>query len=266
MKNRLLEKIRKVRKSRRKIFCAFLTLGYPNLKTTEQLVEDFEKEGVDIIELGFPFSDPLADGPTIQYSSEYALRRGIHLEDAFCTAAKLRQRGIQLPFVFFTYYNPVFHYGWKPFVKRAKESGFDGVIIPDLPPEEEKAFQKECRRKGLAQIFLMAPTSDKKRVKMIGQSSEGFIYYVSVRGVTGARQALPDDIRKHLRQIKRKIKKPILIGFGVSTPEQAKKLSAMSDGVIVGSAIIDQLRQAKGKSGLAVDFIRSMVQAVKRSR
>jgi tryptophan synthase alpha chain len=266
MKNRLLEKIRKVRQGRHKLFCAYLTLGYPDLRTTERLIEDFEREGVDIVELGFPFSDPLADGPTIQFSSEYALRHGVHLEDAFRMAAKLRQRSVQTPLVFFTYANPVFHFGWKNFVKRAKESGFDGILIPDLPPEEEKLLQKDCRRAGLAQIFLMAPTSDKTRVKLIGRASEGFIYYVSVRGVTGARKALPADILSHIRQIKRKVKKPVLIGFGVSTPGQAAKLSAISDGVIVGSAIIDKLRQSKANPERAVQFIRRMVHAVKHSR
>ncbi|MBI3313268.1 MAG: tryptophan synthase subunit alpha [Candidatus Omnitrophica bacterium] len=265
MKNRLIKKIQKVRSGRKKIFCAFLTLGYPNLKTTERLIEEFEKEGVDIIELGFPFSDPLADGPTIQYSSEYALRRGVQMENAFHMVQNLRQKGIKVPLVFFTYSNPVLHYGWKNFVKAAKNSGFDGVIIPDLPPEEEIIFQKDCRRAGLAQIFLMAPTSDKDRVKIIGRASEGFIYYVSVRGVTGARKALPSDIAGHLRQIKRKVKKPVLIGFGVSTPHQAQTLAGISDGVIVGSAIIEKLRQSRGNADEAVRFIRQMVRAVKAS-
>ena len=200
MKNRLLEKIREVKKAQSKLFCAFLTIGYPNLKITENLLNECEKEGVDIVELGFPFSDPLADGPTIQFSSERALEKGIRLKDALQLVRRLRQKGNQVPIIFFTYLNPILQYGFRRFIRDAKESGFDGLLVPDLPPEEEKGLQKECHRQGFPQVYLMAPTTEKKRAASIARSSQGFIYYVSLRGVTGARRSLPSDVRRHLRE------------------------------------------------------------------
>ncbi len=246
-----------------KLFCAFLTLGFPSLKATEELIFKFEKAGVDIIELGFPFSDPLADGPTIQYSSERAIENGVKIQDAFNLVKKLRKRGCEVPILFFTYLNPIFHYGLKKFTREAAAAGFDGVIVPDLPPEEEKEFSKDCVRHQLAQVFLVAPTTEPKRAAMIAEKSRGFIYYVSLRGVTGARKSTAADIEKNMKQLKRFTKKPVLIGFGVSSPEQAKKLSAMSHGVIVGSAIVDALRKSGGKTAPAVRFVESMVRAVK---
>ena len=248
---------------KQKLFCAFLTLGYPSLKATEELIKQFEKSGVDIIELGFPFSDPLADGPTIQYSSEQAIKSGVKIHHAFEMVARLRKQGCQVPILFFTYLNPIYHFGLKNFARKAAQSGFDGVIVPDLPPEEEPEFSKECSRLDIAQVFLVAPTTAPDRALMIARASRGFIYYVSLRGVTGARKSVAVDLKKNLAQLKRFTNKPVLIGFGVSSPEQAKKLSGMSQGVIVGSAIVDILRKSGGKTGPAVKFVQSMVQAVK---
>lgn len=249
--------------SGKKLFCAFTTLGYPDLGKTEKLVLAFEKEGVDIVELGFPFSDPLADGPTIQFSSEQALAGGVRIQDAFDLAKKLRKKGCEVPLVFFTYFNPVFHYGAEKFLKAAQEAGFDAVLVPDLPPDQEPEFRAQAKIRDLPIVFLIAPTSDAARTRMIARESQGFIYYVSLRGVTGARQALPSEIRRHLKQIKKVTHKPVLVGFGVSKPQQARSLSQWSDGVIVGSAIIDRIRKAKGRIEPAVSFIREMVRAVK---
>lgn len=247
----------------RKIFCAFTTVGYPDLVKTEKLVLGFARDGVDIVELGFPFSDPLADGPTIQYSSEQALAGGVRLKDAFDLARKLRKKRCEVPLVFFTYFNPIFRYGTKKFLSQARSSGFDAVLVPDLPPEQEGDFRREAKAQGLAQIFLIAPTTSPARMRMIARESEGFIYYVSLRGVTGARQAVPSDIRRHLAEIKKTADKPVLVGFGVSKPDQARELSRWSDGVIVGSAIIDRIRKADGRIEPASEFIREMVLAVK---
>lgn len=265
MKNRLLAILEKTRRKRSKLFCAFLTFGFPRLGTTERLIAAFEKEGVDIIELGFPFSDPLADGPTIQFSSERALARGVRLEDAFRMVRRLRGKGCGIPILFFSYLNPILHYG-KGFASRLRDSGFDGLIVPDLPPEEEKTLQQACRRHGLAQVFLVAPTTEKKRAAQIARRSQGFIYYVSVRGVTGARRSLPADLRHHLRTLQRVSRKPFLIGFGVSTPGQARALSRVSQGVIVGSALVDRLRRSGTGLGPVLRFIRGMVRAVKGPR
>ena len=248
-----------------KLFCAFLTLGFPDISTTEYFIEEFEKKGVDIIELGFPFSDPMADGPTIQYSSEKAIEQGVKIQDAFGVVSRLRKKGVKVPIVFFTYLNPIFHYGLKRFAKDAKKAGFDAVLVPDLPPDEEKEFSRDCQKLGIAQIFLVAPTSNDERQKLISQRSNGFIYYVSLRGVTGARKALPEDIRGPIAKLKKKTKKPVLIGFGVSTPEQARALSAISDGVIVGSAIVDAIKKSKGNRQNVVSFVEEMVRATKKA-
>lgn len=259
--NRLLQKIQAQKK--RKLFCAFLTLGYPNLKATEQLIWEFEKAGVDILELGFPFSDPLADGPTIQFSSEEALRRRVKIEDAFALVSKLRKQGCRLPILFFSYLNPIYHFGCEKFAAEAKKAGFDGAIIPDLPPEEEPKLQQALHRRGLVQIFLVAPTTEKRRASFIAGKSQGFIYYVSLRGVTGARASVAVDVQGNLKQLHKLTPKPVLIGFGVSSPEQGKSLAGFSEGVIVGSAIVEQLRRGKGKIAPAVNFVREMVRAVK---
>jgi tryptophan synthase alpha chain len=213
------------------------------VKTTERLILSCEKAGVDIIELGFPFSDPLADGPTIQYSSEQALKKHVAIEDAFALVRRLRQKGSRIPIVFFGYFNPVNSYGGKAFARDARSAGMDGLIIPDLPPEEETGFQKECRKQKLHFIQLVAPTTADKRARMLVKKSQGFVYCVSLRGVTGARKSLPADLKVHLAKLKRMTSKPVLAGFGISTPWQAAAISRMSDGVIVGSAVIEHLKR-----------------------
>jgi tryptophan synthase alpha chain len=263
MKNRLLTKVSEVQKKGGKFFCAFLTLGYPSIPGVAKMALEFEKSGVDILELGFPFSDPLADGPTIQFSSEYALRKGVAIGDSFRLVEELRRKGMRIPVIFFSYLNPICHYGVDAFMKRAREAGFDGVIVPDMLPGSEATFNRACKRSGISQVFLVAPTTPEKRALAIAKKSEGFLYYVSLRGVTGARKAVPQDIQEAIGKINRAVRKPVLIGFGVSSPEQAKKLSAMSQGVIVGSAIIDKIRASGGKTGPAIRFVQQMVRAVK---
>ncbi|MFA6600674.1 MAG: tryptophan synthase subunit alpha [Candidatus Omnitrophota bacterium] len=266
MKNRLLTRIREVRLKRQKLFCAFLTLGYPSISAVKGMILEFEKLGVDILELGFPYSDPLADGPTIQFSSEAALRRKVTLEDAFRTVEMLRRMGLRMPVIFFSYLNPIYHYGMKAFVKRAKRAGFDGLIIPDLLPGSEPVLEAACRESGLCRTFLAAPTTPKARAVQLARKSKGFVYFVSTRGVTGARKAVPADIRASIRAMNRACPTPVLIGFGVSSPEQAKIFAAMSQGVIVGSAIIDRIRKAGGRTASAVRFVDEMVRAVKEKQ
>ena len=259
MKNRLDGKIKAARKAKQKLFCVFLTLGYPSIAATERLILSSEKAGVDIIELGFPFSDPLADGPTIQYSSERAIKKNIAIKDAFALVRRLRQRGSKVPIVFFGYFNPVFSYGGKDFARDARGAGIDGLIIPDLPPEEETEFHKACRKQKLHFVQLVAPTTKDKRAKMLVGKSQGFVYYVSLRGVTGARRALPADLKAHLAKLKRMTPQPVLAGFGISTPEQATGISRMADGVIVGSAVIEHLKRGVPT---AERFIEKMARAV----
>lgn len=259
MKNFLSDKIKQAKQRRQKLFCVFLTLGYPSLAATERLILFSEKAGVDILELGFPFSDPLADGPTIQYSSEQALKKHVTILDAFALVRRLRRKGVKIPIVFFGYFNPVFSHGGKEFARDAREAGLDGLIIPDLPPEEETEFQKECRKQKLHFVQLVAPTTADPRAKMLVRKSQGFVYCVSLKGVTGARKALPADLKAHLAKLKRMTSKPVLAGFGISTPEQARDISRMADGVIVGSAVIEHFK--RGVSA-AERFILKMSRAI----
>ncbi len=262
MKNRLLQKINEAKRKKRKLFCAFLTLGYPNVAATEKLIEGFASRGVDLVELGFPFSDPLADGPTIQYSSEAALKRGVAIQDAFRIVGRLRKRGVKIPILFFSYLNPIYHFGLREFPRRLKAAGFDGLIVPDCPPEEDKLLWQKCRETGMASVFLVAPTTRPERAQKIFARSRGFLYYVSVRGVTGARGSLPPDLAGNLRRLKRMSSKPVLVGFGVSSPSQVKRVASLGDGVIIGSAIVEKLRRAGGKLGPVFSFVESLVRSL----
>ncbi len=243
MKNRLEEKIKQARQKRRKLFCLFLTFGYPSIAATERLILSARDSGVDIIELGFPFSDPLADGPTIQYSSQESLKHNPSIRDAMRLVERLRRKGCELPIVYFGYLNPVFSYGEIKFAGDAKTAGFDGLILPDLPPEEETLLRRECKRKNLCLVNLVAPTTSDERMKMLVRESQGFVYYVSLRGVTGVRRSLPSDLASRVKKIRKMTSKPVLVGFGVSTPNQAKLVARISDGVIVGSAVIREIQK-----------------------
>ena len=243
---------------------AFITAGDPNLSITEKLSLQFARLGVDILELGVPFSDPLADGPTIQAASGRALKNKINLTDVFKLVKKLRRK-IELPIALLTYYNIIFRFGLNSFVKQAKLCGVDGVIVPDLPMEEAKDLIKQAKKLRLATIFLLAPTSNLKRIRGISSRSSGFIYYVSLTGTTGARKILPRDLIAHIRQIKRITSKPVCVGFGISNPEQAKMISRMADGVIVGSAIIKVIEKNLRKKDLVpkvVKFVRGLREAL----
>lgn len=251
------------KESQKPIFSAFLTSGFPSLKHTESFIKDFEKNGVDLIELGYPFSDPLADGPTIQASSEAALKKGLRMNQVLNMVKRLRAQGIKIPIVMFTYLNPVFHYGYQKFVKKLKESGFDGLLIPDLPPEEESVLNRACRKEKVPQIYLVAPTTDRKRAAKISRASKGFIYYVSLKGVTGARAALPKEISKQIKTLKKISTKSVLVGFGISSPEQAKSLGKVAEGIIVGSAIIDKISKSNGSRKAVTQYVRKMAKAVK---
>ena len=264
MKNRLVQKLEQSKSKGRKLFCAFLTLGFPSVKATEKLIEGLAARGVDLVELGFPFSDPLADGPTIQFSSESALKRGVTIEDAFRVVRNLRKRGVTIPIVFFSYLNPIYRYGEKEFPFRLKREGFDGLLVPDCPPDEDHELWKACKRSDLASVFLVAPTTTETRMRKIFARSQGFLYYVSLRGVTGARKSLPSDLIRNLKKLRRLGRKPVLVGFGVSSPEQVKRIARVSDGVIVGSAIVDRLRKSGGRLKPVFTFAESLVRALQK--
>jgi len=259
--NRIEKKFKELQKKRKKAFIAFIMAGDPNLSITKDLIFELEKQGADIIELGVPFSDPLADGPTIQRSSERALKNKITLDSVSNLVRNVRSKS-QIPIVFLTYYNLLYHYGLQKFIHKAKSSGVDGVIIPDLPPEESGELRRIAKKNKFSIIHLMAPTSSTKRIKMIADASTGFIYYVSLTGTTGARKELPKEISNSLRKIKRMTKKPVCVGFGISKPEQVRSISKLADGVIVGSAIIKVIEQNIGKRALVKKvggFVRRLV-------
>lgn len=253
--NRIDQKFKELHAHKKKAFIAFITAGDPDLKTTEQLVLAFGKAGVDIVELGVPFSDPLADGPTIQAASQRALKKHINLKSILAAVKRIRQKS-QIPIALMTYYNPVFHYGEERFARKAKACGVDGLIIPDLPPEEGHNLIRAARQNGLATVFFLAPTTTPRRMKHIVNASTGFIYYVSLTGVTGARQQLPASLTQQVRLAKRLTRKPVCVGFGVSTPAQVRAVAKTADGVIVGSAIVNAIDKNKGKKQLVFNVAR----------
>ncbi len=247
--NRIEKKFIELRKNKTKAFIAFITAGYPNLGVTEKLIREFDKSGVDIIELGVPFSDPMADGPVIQEASFEALKKKTHLIDILRLVKKVR-KDVKMPICLMSYYNPIFVFGEENFVKQAVSCGVDGVIIPDLPPEEGKSLIRLARIHKLDNICFIAPTTSLKRIKYITSLASGFIYYVSLTGVTGARRALPLDLIKNLKTIKKITNKPICVGFGVSTAKQVRQVNKVADGVIIGSAIVRKIKENIGKSDL----------------
>ena len=242
----------------------FIVAGDPDLETTEALVLKMAESGADIIELGVPFSDPIADGPIIQSASQRALQNGVNPRNIFHLTERLK--GTDIPLVLMTYFNPVFCFGLKDFAEGCQKSGVDGVIIPDLPPEEAGLWISEARRMNLDTIFLVAPTSPPERIRLVGRCSRGFIYYVSVTGVTGTRENLPEELQIPVKRIKEISQKPVAVGFGISTPEQAKTVSRFSDGVIIGSAIIKIIGENLKIPDMidrVGDFVSSLTKALK---
>ncbi|MCM8797673.1 MAG: tryptophan synthase subunit alpha [Candidatus Omnitrophica bacterium] len=247
--NRIELKFQELKQVKKKAFIVFITAGYPDLKTSKDLVVEFERQGVDIIELGVPFSDPLADGPIIQESSKAALEKNVQLPRILKLVAQLR-RSVNIPICLMTYYNPVFCFGEEKFAKVACESGVDGIIIPDLPLEEAVSLRRLTHRYGLDLINFLSPTSSRERIKLAARLSRGFIYYVCLTGVTGVRRNLPKDIKEHLFLIKRYATQPVCVGFGISTHEQVRQISRFSDGVIIGSAVIREIKKNIGRKEL----------------
>lgn len=261
MTNRIDKKFSELKQQGKSAFIAFITAGDPDLKTTVELVLAFEKAGVDIIELGVPFSDPLADGPTIQAASERALKNGTTLPKIFEAVKEIRKTS-NIPLALMTYYNSIFHFGEKHFIKTAKSVGVDGVIVPDLPPQEAKDLIALSAQVDISTIFFLSPTTTDERIKTIAKASTGFIYYVSLTGVTGASQGLPKDILLRIKKAKSMTTKPVCVGFGVSTRAEVAAISAVADGVIVGSAIVKEIQKHRGQRDLVAkvtQFVKSLI-------
>ncbi|MGN0590097.1 tryptophan synthase subunit alpha [Ruminococcus sp.] len=244
-----------------KAFIPFITCGDPDLSTTEQIVREAVRNGADLIELGIPFSDPTAEGPVIQGANIRALAGGVTTDRVFDLVRSLR-KDISTPMVFMTYANVVFSYGAEAFLSTCQEIGMDGIILPDLPFEEKDEFQPLCKKYGVDLISLIAPTSH-ERIAMIAKEAEGFLYIVSSLGVTGTRSEITTDLASIVHVVRQYTDIPCAIGFGISTPEQAKNMAQLSDGAIVGSAIIKLIEQHGPDAPEAVGaYVRRMKQAI----
>jgi len=245
-----------------KAFISFITAGDPSLDITEQLVLQMAEAGADLIELGIPFSDPIAEGPVIQEADNRALAGGATTDKIFAMVGRIR-KSCQVPIAFMTYVNPIFTYGTDRFMKNCQEIGIDAVIVPDVPFEEKEELLTYCSKYDVNLISMIAPTSN-NRIRMIASEAQGFIYCVSSMGVTGVRREIGNDVEEMIKQVKEVKDIPCAIGFGISTPEQAKQMAQFADGVIVGSAIVKII----GQYGVdcvphVVEYVRSMKNAIK---
>ena len=259
--NRLEIKLKAIKRASGKALVTYLTAGYPNTKETVKLAALFEKCGADILEIGVPFSDPIADGRTIQYASQYALAKGMSLKKVFGIVRAIRKCS-DIPIVLMGYMNPFLRSGLANTISAAKKCGVDGLIIPDIIPEESAELRKVCKKHKLSVIHLAAPNTPCRRLKLIDDASSGFVYAVSIAGVTGARKALPESTRQYLISTGQYIKKnPRIIGFGISSGKQIRKLKKYVDGFIVASALIEIIRGSKNSDEahrVLSGFIRSL--------
>lgn len=245
-----------------KAFIPFITCGDPDLETTAEVVRAAAQNGADLIELGIPFSDPTAEGPVIQGANLRALAGGITTDKIFAFVKEVRH-DVKLPMVFMTYANVVFSYGAEAFISTCRDIGIDGLILPDLPFEEKDEFQPICKKYGVELISLIAPTSE-NRIAMIAKEAEGFVYVVSSLGVTGMRSEIKTDLASIIKVIRENTDVPCAIGFGISTPEQARKMADISDGAIVGSAIIKLIeKHGKDAPEYVCEYIKSMKDAMR---
>ena len=244
MSTRITKRFNRLMKEGGKAFIPYIMAGDPTLERTAELIKILEEAGADIIELGVPFSDPVADGPVIQEAGERARKAGVTLRKVLAFVKEMREK-TQVPLILMTYYNPVFKYGEEAFMRDAAQAGVDGLIVPDMPVEEGDTIIPLARRNGINVIMLAAPTSGEERLKKVARASEGFVYYVSITGITGARLEMDQGIASSIETLRRFMnnKKPIAIGFGVSTPEEAARVAGIADGVIVGSAIVKKAKE-----------------------
>ena len=239
--SRIAETFAALRARRRTGLVAFLTVGYPSVEETLRLVPALIEGGADVIELGVPFSDPLAEGPTIQRSSHHALERGVTPAVCLDVVAGLRAQGVEAPIVLMGYYNPLLSYGLEEFCRDAAAAGADGIIAVDLPPEESHPLRDACRQHGLDLVYLLAPTSTDARIELVAGLAAGFVYCVSVTGVTGAREELPAGLSAFVNRVRARTPLPVAVGFGISKPKHFRAVARIADAAVIGSAIIDEI-------------------------
>ncbi len=265
MSNRVVERFEALKRAGQKGFIAFITAGDPNLDVTRKLVVEFDRIGVDLVELGIPFSDPLADGVVNQRAAERALKSGTSLRKVLAEVKRIREVS-QVPIILFTYFNPVHHMGIEHFVAEAAESGVDGALVLDLPPEESKEYKALMDMKELCTVYLLAPTSTDDRIDLISRFSTGFIYYVSREGVTGMQEKMAGGVAAVVEKIRSHSGKPVAVGFGISGPRLAAEVASYADAVVVGSAIVKRIEEKVSAPDLVEQvsgFVSQLVRAVK---
>jgi tryptophan synthase alpha chain len=266
--SRIEKKFSELKKAGEAALIPFITAGDPDLQTTLEIMRALETGGADCIELGIPFSDPTADGPTIQRASERALENQVALPQILQMLRRFRFTS-EIPVILFGYFNPFFRFGLKEFSRQSARAGADGVLCVDLPPEESEELKRWTDAEGMDLIFLLSPASGKERLELVARKGRGFIYYVSVTGVTGARQSLNQQLRSQVAQVRRMTSIPVGVGFGISTPQQAAWIVEFADAVVIGSALVETIERASGslaKAQAAGDFVAKIKRAVKRSR
>jgi tryptophan synthase alpha chain len=236
-------------------FMPYSVLGYPTRSASLEMVRILVEAGADLLELGIPFSDPLADGPTIQAATQKSLANGTTVKDCLAMSCELRQQGIDTPALLMGYINPIMAYGLEQFVAEAAEAGVDGLIVPDLPPEEAGELETMCANYGLALVYLLAPTSTPERIELVAQKSKGFIYLVSLTGVTGAREHLATGLKEFVARVRAHTETPLAVGFGIANGEQARTVGQLVDGVIVGSALVKRAGESSERvRNLAIEL------------
>lgn len=264
--NRIQRRFRELSRRRQKALVTFITAGDPSLGTTKKIVSALESGGADLVELGVPFSDPMADGPVIQKASERALAKGATLKKVLRLVREIR-RTSQIPLLLMGYYNPILSYGLKRYARDAVAAGVDATLVVDLPPEEAVPLDRELKKNGIDLIYLLTPTSDADRIRKVASRARGFIYFVSMTGITGARLKSEGEVRAKVAQIRRFTKLPIVVGFGISRPDQARAMGKIADGVVVGSALVKLIEGSKRNPVPRVEaFTRSLKKAILERR
>ena len=241
--NRIRKTFDKLNKKNKKALGIFVTAGDPNFESSLKLISNLPENGADFIEIGMPFSDPMADGPSIQLSSQRALKSGMNLNKCLSLIKIFREKNTHTPIILMGYYNPIYKFGKEKFIKNCKELGVDALIIVDLPPEEDDEFYFEAEKNNLSMIRLVTPTTDKKRLKKILSNATGFVYYVSITGITGTQAPNIKNVQDNIKKIKQVTDLPIVIGFGIRSPNQANLMSEVSDGIVIGSAVVDLIKK-----------------------
>ncbi len=258
---RITEKFNMLRERNEKALIVYLTAGDPSLSVTKKLIFGLADAGVDILEIGVPFSDPTADGPVIQEASQRALKAGTTLQGVLNLVADARQTS-QIPIVLFGYYNPIFAYGTKKFAQAAKKAGVDSILVVDLPPEEAQELRKYTDASGIDFISLVAPTTGMERLRRIAVDATGFLYYISITGVTGTAAPKVEDIKREVSKIRKITKLPLAVGFGISNPKQASEIANFADGIVIGSAVVRLIDENKNNSHL-VEIVSQYIREIK---